>query len=122
MLKRRNYVTYNSDGAIDRIFCKICGEAIAGTVEVPRGSGKLADQLIMRFRRFSNYTEAKFLFSDGHFHVTNGCRKCLTMALTSDQMKELHAADLDLMPGVDATPDAAAVRVVAIDETGVGLL
>ena len=122
MLKRPDYITYNEDGAIDRLFCKMCGEPIAGTVEAPRGSGAMASRLVMRFRRFPNYIEAKFLFDDGHFHVTNGCKNCITMGLTPTQMEELHAADLGLMPGVDATPGVNAVRVVALDSTGVGML
>ncbi len=122
MLKRPDYVTYNADKTIDRIFCKVCGEAIAGHIETPRGSGNMAEKTAIRWRRFPNYVEAKFLFDDGHFHITNGCSKCITMDLTPKQMEELHSADLGLMPGVDATPGVNAVRVVAVDNTGVGLL
>lgn len=121
-LARSDYVQFAADGTIDKIFCKMCGVVIASVEAIPIGSGPRAGKFVMHFQRHPNYVDAKFVFDDGHFHVTNGCKNCINMSLTSEQLEELHTADLGLMPGVDATPDSTAIEVVAIDATGVGIL
>ena len=117
MLARPNYITYTDTGAINNIFCKQCGTPIAGFVSVPvtpttRG---------IRWRRFPNYAEIKMEFDDGHFHVTNGCKACLSLGLSPGVLHELHNADMTEMH-ITTDPDIAPMRVVAMDTTGVGIL
>lgn len=94
-LVRPNYVEYR-DGQIDKLFCQVCGVQIAGMVEKPKGSGPDMDKIIITFKRFPNYAEAKFQCTDDSFHVTNGCKKCF-MKLNAKVAQEIYDADMALM-------------------------
>lgn len=118
MLKRPNYVE-ETNGAINKLFCKICGASIAGVTETPKGGGPLIKVMVQKFMRFSNYAEIKIEFSDGSMHVTNGCKSCLKVNMESSQLLEIYQADMAVM---GMKPDRTPVKVVAIDRTGVGLL
>lgn len=97
MLKKPSYVIYGAHGVVDTLFCKICGDKIAGTVLRVKGSGPDINVRVPRFTRFSNYAEIKFTINDGSYHVTNGCRNCLGSGLTPATLQELYLADMDDM-------------------------
>ena len=117
MLAKPNNVEFKN-GAIERLFCSVCGDEIAGMTEGPIGSGPNASKLVMRFKRFYNYAEAKFRHSDGNFHVTNGCRKCI-MAMSLETAQEVYEADMAVM---DMPAGKSVVAIVAVDTSGSGLL
>ena len=119
MLKKPEFVQMG-DGQIQKLFCKMCGTQIAGMVASPRGSGPLTGQFVERFKRFPNYAEAKFKASDGSFHVTNGCKNCLTKPLSAGEMQALYSADAVEM-GIPVE-DRGFSEVVTIDTSGSGVL
>ena len=116
-LVRPNYVEYR-DGQVNRIFCQVCGIDIAGMVDRPKGSGPNAEKLVAKFKRFPTYAEVKFRHSDGSFHVSNGCRKCM-MQLTVPTAQEMYVAD---MAEMKMEADKTVVAVVAVDTSGSGLM
>lgn len=122
MLKRaKNFIEYDSDGAIKRMFCKICGTAIAGTTYRPKGSGLKIDQLVEKFIRFPVYAEMKLECNDGSFHVTHGCKDCITTMQPIAVLRELWRSDLEeagMVPPLGVEP----LGVVAIDTTGSGIV
>jgi len=120
-LLRRDYIEFDDHGTMNKMFCKMCGVQIAGQVPIPIESG-FNPRMAWKWQRFGNYAEAKIQFDDGHYHVTNGCQTCINMALTSEELEELHSADMGLMPEADATPDATAEKVVSLDYSRVGLI
>lgn len=98
-VQRPFYVLWDTQGGIAELFCKVCGTRIAGYVERlvdirQEPNGVRVEVKSLRFTRTEEYVEAKFEFWDGSFHVTNGCRNCVHTKLTSDQMYEIHIADL----------------------------
>lgn len=120
MIKRRKFVTYDEKGAIKKMYCKVCGEPIAGTEMRPKGSGPDITVMVPKFMRYANYAEAKFYFNDGSHHVTNGCRNCLTNALTPQQMHTLYRVDMEEM-GMFAGTRRPLV-VVTVDYSCQGIL
>lgn len=94
-LVRPDYVEYR-DGQLDKLYCQVCGVQIAGMVERPKGSGPNMNKLVVRFKRFPNYAEAKFQCTDDSFHVTNGCKKCF-MKLDIKTAQEIYYADMAVM-------------------------
>jgi hypothetical protein len=127
-VQRPNYVLYGPNGELEELFCKVCGTAIGGMTEQVKGRrfehGQWIEERILRFRRFHNYVELKMDFQDGSAHVTNGCRNCLHEGLTSDQMYELHLADMELDGAPYTIKSKARVPkgVVAIRSDGGGLV
>lgn len=121
-LVRPNCVEIGPEGTVAGIYCKICGDKIAGTSLVPKGSGLKNNIMVEKFRRFNNYAEIKIAFDDGHMHVTHGCKRCLGMDLPVEILSEMHNADMGMMPGVDATPYSEPVGVVAMDLSGQGIV
>ena len=119
MLKRPNYVE-EVNGVIQKLFCQVCGDQIAGVSASPIGSGPYANKLSDSFKRFANYAEIKIEFDDGSMHVTNGCKKCLKMTMPIEQANEIYQADLSVM-GLKQD-NRVPVRIVAVDTTGVGLV
>jgi len=99
-VKRPNFVRFGPNGELEELFCKVCGTAIGGHTEQVKGRrfehGTWIEERILKFRRFHNYVELKMEFWDGSAHVTNGCSDCLGENLTSDQMYELHLADMEM--------------------------
>lgn len=125
---RPNYVIYDDVGAIKELFCKVCGSAIAGVQESVRGmrqtrQGLWVEERVLAWRRFPNYAELKMEFEDGSFHVTNGCRNCLTEALTNEQLHELMHADMSMegTENAEASKERVAARIVAIRTDGGGI-
>lgn len=128
-VKRPNYVTYGEDKSVEEIFCKVCGSPIAGMRARSAGRRLTRDRqwvelVEIRFRRLSNYTDLKIQFEDGSYHVTNGCKNCLSENLTIEQMTELHVADMLLedWPGRDLQITRVPLQVVAIRRDGGGIL
>lgn len=120
MLKKKKFVKYNADGMMEKIFCKVCGDPIAAMQMVPAGSGRDAMKMEKRFRRFNNYTEAKLELTDNNFHVTNCCRNCIAFGTDRKQLTEMYKAD---MADLGMRPSKLeALKVVAIDVTGVGII
>lgn len=121
MLKRPDFVTYDAEGQLDRIYCKICGAEIAGNVTRPKGSGPQNNIMVQRFIRFPNYAEIKMLFDDGvSTHVTNGCKDCLSARMDKSLLLELYLADCaeQGMPPGEAKPE----MVVVLDHTAQGIV
>lgn len=120
MLKRPDFVTYNAEGSLDRIYCKVCGEEIAGLVDRPKGSGVKNAVLVSRFIRFPNYAEIKMIFDDISYHVTNGCKTCLHEGMPLETLLELYKADCaeqGTEPG-----SRRPVEVVQVDYTAQGIV
>lgn len=103
MLKRKDFVVYDDRRMVRELYCKVCGEQIAGMVPRPKGPGPEIGVLVEKFTRFPNFADAKFHFNDGSFHVTNGCQNCLRLGLTPAEMLELYRCDMeemDMLAGV----------------------
>lgn len=86
------------------LYCKRCGEKIAGITERAKGDPKIGrfgeriETKVERFSRFGNFTELKMVMQDGArhaFHITTGCNKCLTPSLSMAELQELHDTDID---------------------------
>lgn len=93
ILKRPDFVVYDTRGAVRELYCKVCSTQIAGGVP---------------FQRYANYAELKFSCDDGSLHVTNGCRKCLTRSTSKKILSAMLVADMtDLNKGLplDIEPD-----------------
>lgn len=118
MVSKPEYVEWDGN-KISRIYCKVCGKAIAGTVDRPSGSGPYTKVMAKRFKRFSTYAEVKFLCDDGSFHVTNGCVLCLVGIIDPDIMTEMLQADAIEQERDDKR---TVVRCVAVDTSGAGLV
>lgn len=122
MLKRgRDFIEYDTDGSIKKMFCKICGTPIAGTVYRPKGSGLKIDQLVEKFIRFPVYAEMKMECNDGSYHVTHGCKDCITTMQPIKVLRELYISDME-EAGMAIPPGVEPIGVVAIDTTGSGLV
>lgn len=117
MLKRKAFVTTTKDGTIEALYCKVCGSKIAGVTMRPSGPGNAP--LVPKFSRFPNYVEAKFSFNDNSFHVTNGCDKCLSKALTVKQMAALYKCDCAEMQMEPGKRKPVAVTVVDTTQSGI---
>lgn len=113
MLAKPNYIEFNS-GQIEKIFCQVCGIQIAGMTEAPAGPGPNIHKIVSKFKRFHNYSEAKFKCDDGSFHVTNGCIKCF-MSLNPVVAQEIIEAD-------GMANGRHVIAVVAVDNSGSGLI
>jgi len=129
-VKRSKFVRFGPNGELEELFCKMCGTAIGGMTEKVKGrrfeNGVWIEERILQFRRFHNYVELKMEFWDGSAHVTSGCRDCLGESLTSDQMYELHLADMEM--DLEGGGSHAGIcktrvprRVVAVRSDGGGL-
>lgn len=115
MLKKPDFVEMK-DGQIEKLFCAVCGSQIAGMFEKPLDAART--KFVMRFKRLGNYAEAKFLHASGNFHVTNGCKECLSN-ITLETAQEVYVADMmeQKMPANESV-----VAIVAVDVSGSGLL
>ena len=88
-LAKPDYITFGPQQQIVEIFCKLCGNLVAGL----QGEGYQR-----RFYYFPNYVEFKFSCDDRSSHVTNLCDDCLSEAvLDSDILQLLHDADVAVM-------------------------
>ena len=114
MLKKPDFVEMK-DGQIEKLFCSVCGDQIAGMFEKPLDAKKT--RVVMRFKRLHNYAEAKFQHSDGNFHVTNGCWNC-TKNMSIEVAQEVYVADMLQM---NMKADKQVVAIVAVDTSGSGL-
>ena len=115
MLKKPDFVEMK-DGQIEKLFCSICGDQIAGMFEKPLDAQR--SRVVMRFKRMGNYAEAKLMHSDGNFHVTNGCWNCFKN-MTVEDAQEVYEADMAQME-MDAP--GTVIAIVAVDTSGSGLL
>jgi len=121
-VKAPTFVRKDEQGTLRELMCKMCGTVIAGFTERIVGyemdrAGNKVKVVSRQFTRFHNYTELKIAFSDGSFHVTNGCSACLSMSLPPAALDELHRADQEESPDgytererERADPTAVAVR------------
>lgn len=95
-LNKPHFVDYNESNQAIRVYCKVCGATIADTV---RG----------HFHRFKNYAEMKMRFSNGSYHVTSGCNKCISLAIKDEDLRlAMHQADIDDM--IREVPELASYR------------
>lgn len=115
MLKKPDFVEMK-DGQIEKLFCAVCGTQIAGMFEKPLDAART--KVVMRFKRLGNYAEAKFMHSDGNFHVTNGCWNCFK-DMTVETAQEVYEADMAQM---EEDAPRTVVAIVAVDTSGTGLL
>lgn len=127
-VKCLEFVRYDEHMHLQEILCKICGTSIAGMSEelVSRGQDRHGQTLITMQRRFirhHNYAEVKIQFTNNSFHVTNGCRDCLSESLTPDQLQELYWADVlrEPMSFTDNDKKRIAQRVAALMRGSGGL-
>lgn len=119
-LVRKNFVDYGPKGQVLGLYCKLCGDAIAG-VQARRVSPVPGAAMAMKFLRYSNYAEIKIAFNDGSHHVTHGCKKCLGTNMAPDVLQALYEADvLDALTNSKA--GAVATRVVQLDHTAKGIV
>lgn len=109
-LSRPVFTIYRSDGEVDQLFCKVCGSMIGRYEE---GFG---------LKRLPLYAELKMRFTDGSYHVTNGCIDCLSRIKTPEQMHELHQADLEESRTIFFERDIKRVpdEVVVVNQDGRG--
>jgi hypothetical protein len=117
---------------IEELFCKVCGSAIGGMTSQVKGrrfesaTKTWIEEHVLEFRRFHNYAELKMQFEDGSYHVTNGCRTCLSATLIPEQLHELHIADMEvedmIYPGQEEHMARIPVSAVAIRIDGGGIL
>lgn len=117
-LKKPDYIEHQG-GIVSRVFCKMCGSTIAGMSQRPAGSGSQINRMVTRFKRFSSYAEAKFKCNDGSFHVTNGCKACLTGLSDLETMTALLAADMTEQGRLDKRK---VTEFIAVDLTGSGIV
>jgi len=127
-VQRPDYVIFDSEGNIKEMFCKVCGDVIAAHEDRLKErkvgwGGKIIEVRQARFTRKNNYCELKMEFQDGSAHVTNGCTKCLHPNLSTDQLYELHRADLLLDGGQHTVRNLQRVPIeaVAIRQGGGGI-
>lgn len=102
---------------IEEIFCKGCGDVIANLSERPFGDGS---RTRLTFTRLPNYAEVKFRCEDGHFHVTNGCQKCVNMSMNLKYAQGFLEADY-LEQGI-ADPETRVLAIVTVDTSGAGIV
>lgn len=120
MLKRPDFVTYDADGSLDAIYCKMCGVKIAGLLERPKGSGPKNTVMVTKFIRFPNYAEIKMIFDDISYCITNGCSTCLHEGMPANDLLDLYNADCaeqGMEPG-----SRKPVEVVTVDYTARGIV
>lgn len=123
-VKRPKFAIYNHSGAVEELFCKLCGSSIAGyRASLDKGSsvdGQIMGTRTVRFMRSSIYAEMKIEFEDGSFHVTSGCSNCLNPNLSKAHLKELHVADMeqDPFPGSDKLAKRVPKRIVIVQVGG----
>lgn len=115
MLAKPDFVEMK-DGAIEKLFCAVCGNQIAGMFEKPLNAQQT--KFAMRFKRLGNYAEAKLRHASGHFHVTNGCWNCFKN-MSIETAQEVYEADM-AEQGMEA--NETVVAIVAVDTSGSGLL
>jgi len=113
IVKVADFAIMKPDGTLTRLHCKICGVVIGetGTRTLDRirdPGGNIVERVMESFLRNDLYTEMKIAYDDGSAHVTNGCRTCLTTALTMDELAQLTRADeIDLeLPHREGKPIA----------------
>lgn len=129
---RPNYVIFGPGNRIEELFCKVCGSAIAGMQSTIKGrrldpaTKQWIEEHVLEFRRFHNYAELKMQFEDGSYHVTNGCKTCLSGTLPIEKLHELHIADMlieDMIyPGQEEHMSRVPESAVAIRTDGGGIL
>lgn len=112
-LSRPNFIEYDRQGRMIRLFCSVCGTQIG---EDQRGN----------FIRFPNYGELKMQFADGSKHVTNLCHTCIPIVADSRElMFEVYQADIDDMardmPSMALQKLKFAPKFVEVDLTRSGL-
>lgn len=113
-----NHIVFGKNGGLT-VFCKMCGVKIAGMELRPKGSGPDINVMVSKFIRYPNYAEAKLQCSDGSFHVTHGCKSCLTVSLTKQELFQLYKADMrEMNMPIKRKP----VSVVIIDHTAQGIV
>lgn len=105
-LQRPDYIILDAAGRVTQIFCKVCGTQI----------GQM--NKIGRMVRTSEYIEAKIQCTDGSFHHTNGCDKCLHQSLPPSMLRKLMQADARYDPVITARRGKPA-RVVQL---GLGMV
>jgi hypothetical protein len=127
-VKVLEFVRYDDHMQLQEIVCKVCGTVIAGMSEevVKRGQNRNGETVVTmqrRFLRHHNYSEIKIQFTNNSFHVTNGCRNCLSESLTPDQLQELYWADVlrDPQSFTDNDRKRVAARVAALMRGAGGL-
>lgn len=119
MLKRRDFITYGPKGLVLAVACKICGTQIANTQEKP---GPFPDSApVKRFMRSNLYAEIKFEFDDGSYHVTNGCKNCLSKDMSPELLEQLFLADMEDAL-VNSKAGAKPTKVVVLDHTAQGIV
>jgi hypothetical protein len=101
------YLQRTRNGAIRRIFCKVCSYIIA-------------EQRGRIFWRSRIYAEMKLKFEDGTMHVTSLCQGCLPKVRRDPEaLMAIYNADIDDMakedPRAEMFRDKAKPRVVAVD-------
>lgn len=117
MLSKRNFVIYGPRGEVLTLYCKVCGTKIASTI--PRPGPFPGSVPVLKFTRSNMYAEIKMECDDGSFHVTNGCKNCLSMQLRPSMLREMYKADMaDLGVFTDVIP----IRVVTVDRSAGGII
>lgn len=118
-LHKRNFVTYGPKGVVLALDCKLCGTRIASTQLRP---GPLPNSVPKpKFSRNNMYAEIKFQFDDGSYHVTNGCKNCLSKDMPPEVLQELFEADMEDAL-VHAKGGAKPTKVVVLDHTAGGII
>lgn len=130
-VQRPNYVGSSPGRPIEELFCKICGSAIAGMQSRIKGrrldaaTKQWIEEHVLEYKTFHNYAELKILFEDGSYHVTNGCKTCLSGDIPVEKLHELHTADLlhesQDYPGKELHLARVPVMAVAIRLDGGGM-
>lgn len=88
------YVVYDTNGTVQEVKCRVCGERIVGYVDVESEMQKVTDSEIYRivirqqFRMLDNYAKFRFDLSDGSFIEMPFCADCV------GQVKMEHFGDL----------------------------
>ena len=91
--------------AIYNIFCKCCGDQIAGSrqlgqplmYKVPDNPGTvlLTQQVAQGW--YANYREYQINMSDGSRHITHICSSCIMPPMSLELLEAMYAADISVL-------------------------
>lgn len=97
---RCDYVEYNGAGAKEAVYCRCCGDKIAGFVDsevvdhvkVP-GTDTVKVVVRQRFAKLHNYTQLHFRLSDGSIIEPAFCATCAG-AVTPDDYDDIMSCEM----------------------------
>ena len=100
-IKKADYVKRGRQAkSSDAVYCKLCGDKIAGYIlddsfsEATRANGQTIIRERMIWAEFPNYAELEIEFDDGSKHVTPACRRCANQNHSAEVLDAVHMVDV----------------------------